>query len=196
MSVIDRLDVRRAQVIIEAMLVEVSRDATRDLGVNWIVDGSGDNFLVGLFNTPIGGVSLADVAGAVETPDDVAPPGGFTIGAARRKDSGTNFAAILRALAGDGDTNVVSMPSVITLDNEEAQIKVAQEVPFLTGQYATNLQTPGGQPNPFQTIERKEVGNILKITPQIRTRTPSCSRSSRKLRASRPRPPRCQARTW
>jgi general secretion pathway protein D len=56
---------------------------------------------------------------------------------------------------------------VITLDNEEAQIKVAQEVPFLTGQYATNLQTPGGQPNPFQTIERKEVGNILKITPQI-----------------------------
>jgi general secretion pathway protein D len=167
MSVVDRLDVRRAQVIIESMLVEVSKDATRDLGVNWIVDGSGDDFLVGLFNQPIGGVSLADVAGAIENPGEVAPPGGFTVGAGRRQDSGTNFAAILRALAADGDTNVMSMPSVITLDNEEAQIKVAQEVPFLTGQYATNLQTPGGQPNPFQTIERKEVGNILKITPQI-----------------------------
>jgi general secretion pathway protein D len=167
MSVVDRLDVRRAQVIIESMLVEVSKDATRDLGVNWIIDGSGDDFLVGLFNQPIGGVSLADVAGAIENPGEVAPPGGFTVGAGRRQDSGTNFAAILRALAADGDTNVMSMPSVITLDNEEAQIKVAQEVPFLTGQYATNLQTPGGQPNPFQTIERKEVGNILKITPQI-----------------------------
>ena len=167
MQVVDRLDIRRAQVMIEAMLVEVSQDATRDLGVNWIVDGSGDNFLVGLFNTPIGGVNLADAAGAVVNPDEVPPPGGFTVGAGRRQDSGTNFAAILRALAGDGDTNVVSMPSVITLDNEEAQIKVAQEVPFLTGQYSTNLQTPGGQPNPFQTIERKEVGNILKITPQI-----------------------------
>lgn len=167
MSVVDRLDVRRAQVIIESMLVEVSKDATRDLGVNWIVDGSGDDFLVGLFNQSIGGASLADVAGAIENPGEVAPPGGFTVGAGRRQDSGTNFAAILRALAADGDTNVMSMPSVITLDNEEAQIKVAQEVPFLTGQYATNLQTPGGQPNPFQTIERKEVGNILKITPQI-----------------------------
>ncbi|MEX2150757.1 MAG: type II secretion system secretin GspD [Steroidobacteraceae bacterium] len=167
MSVVDRLDVRRAQVIIESMLVEVSKDATRDLGVNWILDGSGDDFLVGLFNQSIGGVNLADVAGAIENPGEVPPPGGFTVGAGRRQDSGTNFAAILRALAADGDTNVMSMPSVITLDNEEAQIKVAQEVPFLTGQYATNLQTPGGQPNPFQTIERKEVGNILKITPQI-----------------------------
>jgi general secretion pathway protein D len=166
MSVIDRLDIRRAQVIIEAMLVEVSTDATRDLGVNWIVDGSGDNFLVGLFNTPIGGVNLADVAGAVENPGEVAPPGGFTVGAGRRQDSGTNFAAILRALAGDGDTNVVSMPSVITLDNEEAQIKVAQEVPFLTGSF-TNTGGTSGAVNPFQTIERKEVGNILKITPQI-----------------------------
>jgi len=167
MSVIDRLDVRRAQVIIEAMLVEVSSDATRDLGVNWIVDGSGDNFLVGLFNQPIAGVSLVDVLRGVDDPSTVTTaPGGFTVGAGRQQDSGTNFAAILRALAGDGNTNVVSMPSVIVLDNEEAQIKVAQEVPFLTGQY-TNTGSTGGAVNPFQTIERKEVGNILKITPQI-----------------------------
>ena len=169
MSVVDRLDIRRAQVIIEAMLVEVSTDATRDLGVNWVVDGSGDNFLVGLFNQPIGGVSLADVAAAVDDPSSItSAPGGLTIGGGRNQDTGTNFAAILRALSSDGDTNVVSMPSVITLDNEEAQIKVAQEVPFLTGSF-TNTGTGGGNGavNPFQTIERKEVGNILKITPQI-----------------------------
>lgn len=167
MSVVDRLDIRRAQVIIEAMLVEVSKDATRDLGVNWIVDGSGDNFLVGLFNQPIGGVSLGDIAAGIDDPSSVeAAPGGLTIGGARKQDTGTNFAAILRALAGDGDTNIVSMPSVITLDNEEAQIKVAQEVPFLTGQF-TNTGASGGSVNPFQTIQREEVGNILKITPQI-----------------------------
>ena len=167
MSVVDRLDVRRAQVIIEAMLVEVSNDASRDLGVNWIVDGSGDNFLVGLFNQPIAGVSLGDIAQGIQDPSSVtSAPGGLTIGGGRNQDSGTNFAAILRALASNGDTNVVSMPSVITLDNEEAQIKVAQEVPFLTGQF-TNTGGAGGAVNPFQTIERKEVGNILKITPQI-----------------------------
>jgi len=170
MSVVDRLDVRRAQVIIEALLVEVSTDAARDLGVNWIVDGSGDNFLVGLFNTPIAGVDIGDIAAAIDDPSSVtAAPGGLTIGGGRRQDSGTNFGAILRALASEGDTNIVSMPSVITLDNEEAQIKVAQEVPFLTGSYSNTGAGggTGGGVNPFQTIERKEVGNILKITPQI-----------------------------
>jgi general secretion pathway protein D len=166
MQVVDQLDVRRAQVIIEAMLVEVSNDASRDLGVNWLIDGSGDNLLVGLFNQPIAGTSIADIARGVQDPTTANPPGGLTIGGGRNQESGTNFAAILRALASNGDTNVVSMPSVITLDNEEAQIKVAQEVPFLTGQF-TNTGAAGGSVNPFQTIERKEVGNILKITPQI-----------------------------
>jgi general secretion pathway protein D len=167
MSVVDQLDRRRAQVIIEAMLVEVSTDASRDLGVNWIVDGSSDNFLVGLFNQPIAGTSIGDIARLIQDPSSAtSAPGGFTVGGGRNPESGTNFAAILRALASNGDTNVVSMPSVITLDNEEAQIKVAQEVPFLTGQF-TNTGAAGGAVNPFQTIERKEVGNILKITPQI-----------------------------
>ncbi|MBM2853887.1 MAG: hypothetical protein HW417_815, partial [Steroidobacteraceae bacterium] len=167
MQVVDRLDIRRAQVIIEAMLVEVSTDATRDLGVNWVVDGSGDNFLVGLFNQPIAGADIVNVLRAADDPSSVtSAPGGLTIGGGRRQDTGTNFAAILRALSGDGDTNLVSMPSVITLDNEEAQIKVAQEVPFLTGSF-TNTGSPPGTVNPFQTIQRQEVGNILKITPQI-----------------------------
>ncbi|HEY7754488.1 MAG TPA: type II secretion system secretin GspD [Steroidobacteraceae bacterium] len=168
MSVIDRLDIRKAQVLIEALLVEVSRDASRDLGINWFVDGTNDDFLIGLFNQPIAGVSLGDVAAAIDDPSSVtAAPGGLTLGGARIEDSGTNFGGILRALASDGDTNVVSMPSVIALDNEEAQIKVAQEVPFLTGQFTNTGTGGGGAVNPFQTIERKEVGNILKITPQI-----------------------------
>lgn len=168
MSVVDRLDIRKAQVLIEALLVEISQDASRDLGINWFIDGTNDNFLIGLFNQPIAGTGIADIARAIDNPgaDGVTAPGGLTLGGARIEDSGTNFGAILRALASDGDTNVISMPSVIALDNEEAQIKVAQEVPFLTGQY-TNTGSAGGAVNPFQTIERKEVGNILKITPQI-----------------------------
>jgi general secretion pathway protein D len=167
MQVVDQLDIRRAQVLVEALIVEVSADATADLGVNWLVDGSGDNFLVGMFNQPVGGVSLTDIAKAIDDPSSVtSAPSGLTLGGARVQDSGTNFAAILRALRGDGNTNIVSVPSIITLDNEEAQIKVAQEVPFVTGQF-TSTGAAQGQLNPFQTIQREEVGTILKITPQI-----------------------------
>lgn len=168
MRVVDQLDIRRKQVLIEAMLVEVSADASRDLGVNWVIDGSQSNFLVGLFNQPIGGVSLGDVAAGIQNPSSVtSAPNGLTVGIGRKEPTGTNFAAILRALQADGDTNVVSMPSVITLDNEEAKIEVAQEVPFITGSYATTTGGATNAVNPFQTIQRKEVGNILKITPQI-----------------------------
>jgi general secretion pathway protein D len=91
-----------------------------------------------------------------------------TLAVGRLKDTGTNFAAMLRALSTDGNTNIISTPSVITMDNEEAEIKVAQEVPFLTGQYSnTTSGGTGNTVNPFQTIQREEVGTILKITPQI-----------------------------
>lgn len=167
MQVVDRLDIRRAQVLVEALIVEVSADASADLGVNWFVDGTNDEFVIGLFNQPIGGVSLADIARGIDDPSSVtSAPGGLTVGGARIEDTGTNFGGILRALRGDGTTNIVSVPSVITMDNEEAQIKVAQEVPFVTGQF-TNTGAAQGQVNPFQTIQRQEVGTILKITPQI-----------------------------
>ncbi len=74
---------------------------------------------------------------------------------------------LLRALRNDGSSNILQTPSITTLDNEEAEIKVAQEVPFVTGQYTNTGGNNNGSVNPFQTIQREEVGNILKITPQI-----------------------------
>jgi general secretion pathway protein D len=81
---------------------------------------------------------------------------------------GTSWAALIRAIGGVGNTNIIATPSIVTLDNEEAEIKIAQEVPFITGSYTNQgVTTPGGNVNPFTTVSREEVGNILKITPQI-----------------------------
>jgi general secretion pathway protein D len=172
MSVVDRLDIRRPQVLVEAILVEVLGEDSADLGVNWILDGSRDNFLAGGFVSPVGGTSIAGLIAAAQNPDQITPssvPGGLTVGVARNQDSGTNFAAMLRAIRAEGNTNIISTPSTVTLDNQEAQIKVAQEVPFVTGQFTSTQggsQTPGVV-NPFQTIQRQDVGTILKLTPQI-----------------------------
>ena len=167
MTVIDKLDIRRAQVLLESILVEVSVDKTVDLGVNWAIDGSNDSNAVGGFIQPIAGTSIVDLARAINDPSTVtSAPTGLSVGIGRIMDSGTNFAAILRALRTDSDNNIIATPQIVTMDNQEAEIKVAQEVPFLTGQYAnTGSQVPGV--NPFQTIQREEVGNILKITPSI-----------------------------
>ena len=81
--------------------------------------------------------------------------------------TGVNFAAMLRAIRGDTNTNVVATPSAVTMDNQEAELKVAQEVPFVTGQYTNTNAVTGGTVNPFQTIQREEVGTILKVTPTI-----------------------------
>lgn len=173
MSVVDRLDIRRPQVLVEAIIVEVSGDKNADLGVNWLLDGSKDNIAAGGFNTPVGGTSIASLVAAAQNPTALtasAVPTGLTVGVARVKDTGTNFALMLRAIRGDANTNIISTPSTVTLDNQEAQIKVAQEVPFVTGQYSSTGTTQSGSSgvvNPFQTIQRQDVGTILKITPQI-----------------------------
>jgi general secretion pathway protein D len=91
---------------------------------------------------------------------------GLTLGIGSIADAGTSWAALLTALRGDGESNVVSTPSIVTLDNEEAEIRVGSEVPFLTGQF-TNTGASAGSVNPFQTIQREQVGTSLKITPQI-----------------------------
>jgi len=168
MSVIDKLDIRRAQVIVEAIIVEVSADKSAELGVNWLVDGSNSDDAVGGFIEPIGGISIVDLARAADNPANLtAVPRGTTVGVGRLGKTGINFAAVLRALRGDSTTNIIATPSIVTMDNQEAEIKVAQEVPFVTGQYTNAGGNTGNLLNPFQTIQRQEVGTILKITPQI-----------------------------
>lgn len=178
-DVIDRLDIRRLEVQVEAIIVEITGNKNIDLGVNWAVDASGSTIGVGAFNEQIGssGPSIASVAataaGGTAGLSAASVPTGFTYAVGRIAKTGTNFAAILHAIAGTANTNILSTPTVVTLDNQEAQIKVATEVPFVTGQYSstTTAQTTAtgttGIVNPFQTIQRQEVGTILKITPQI-----------------------------
>jgi general secretion pathway protein D len=169
MAIVDRLDIRRAQVLVEAILVEMSADKAMDLGVNWAVaDTDGGNDLpAGGFNSPVDGVGIGQVIQGVRDPDSITQfPTGLTLGVGQLVDNGISWAALIRALEGRGNTNIIATPSVVTLDNEEAEIKIAQEVPFITGQFTTDT-TGGGVDNPFQTVTREEVGNILKITPQI-----------------------------
>jgi general secretion pathway protein D len=173
MGVVDKLDIRRLQVLVEAILVDISEQKSAELGVNWAIANTDSDSTVpiGSFNQTVGGSSIGSIAAAIADPDNIDPaalPSGLTLGAGRFLDAGTNFALLLRALRGDSNTNILQTPSIITLDNEEAEIKVAQEVPFLTGSFTnTGVNNAQGQVNPFQTIQREEVGTILKITPQI-----------------------------
>ncbi len=169
MSVVDRLDIRRAQVHVEAIVVEVSADKSAELGVNWLINGAKSDKAAGGFVQPVGGVSIIDLARAVDNPASLTSvPLGTTVGVGRLgAASGVDFAAVIRALRGDATTNIIAQPSLTVLDNQEAQIKVTQEVPFVTGQFTNTGGNNNGSVNPFQTIQRQEVGTILKITPQI-----------------------------
>lgn len=172
MGVVDKLDIRRAQVAVEAIIVEVNSDKAVELGITWAVDGSDNDNAAGVTNFSSRGPGVAQIIGALAgnavDPSTVAGliPDGATVAVGRIQDNGTDFALLLRALADDGDTNIISTPSIITMDNEEAEIKVGQEVPFITGQF-TNTGASQGQVSPFQTVQRQEVGTSLKITPQI-----------------------------
>jgi general secretion pathway protein D len=173
MDIIDKLDIRRPQVLVEAIIAEVNVDKTAELGINWAAFSKGENIPAGSFVSPVGGTSLVDLAtAALQTPPAVSTSllQGTTIGIGRVAGTGVNFAAMLRAIRGDTNTNVVATPSAVTMDNQEAELKVAQEVPFVTGQFTNTVAaTTGtnGVVNPFQTIQRQEVGTILKVTPTI-----------------------------
>ncbi|BAU57925.1 general secretion pathway protein D [Halorhodospira halochloris] len=154
-SVVNRLDVRRAQVHVEAIIAEVSADRERELGVQWGALGERG---VGVINFGAAGEgSLSNIARAVE---EGTPPGvsGITAGAA---DRGGNLGAMLRVLASHSDTNILSTPSIMTMDNEEAEIVVGQNVPFVTGRAIEE----SGQA--FSSIQREDVGIQLRIVPQI-----------------------------
>ena len=171
MQIVDKLDIRRAQVLVEAIIVEVIADKTAELGVTWAVEGSGSNTPIGVTNFPGTGSNIIDLASAAGSGGTVDPSGligqGVTIGVGRLSDDGVSFAAILSALRGDADTNIISTPSIVTTDNEEATLNVGQEVPFVTGSFTNTGTGTGGQVNPFQTIQRQQVGVKLSITPQI-----------------------------
>ncbi len=169
-DIIDKLDIRRPQVLIEAIIAEVDVDKDAELGVNWAAFSDGNTIPAGSFVSPVGGTSIVDLAGAVQNPSTVTTTmlQGTTVAVGRIMGSGVNFAAMIRAIRGDTNTNVVATPSAVTMDNQEAELKVAQEVPFVTGQYTnSNANTGTGSVNPFQTIQREEVGTILKVTPTI-----------------------------
>jgi general secretion pathway protein D len=170
MQIVDKLDIRRAQVLVEAIIVEVIADKTSELGVTWALQGEGTNTPIGATNFPDFGPGVVQVAGAAGSGGQVDPTAligeGITFGLGRISDSGVSFASIIRALNGDADTNIISTPSIVTTDNEEATLNVGQEVPFVTGSYS-NTGSVGGAVNPFQTINREQIGVKLTITPQI-----------------------------
>jgi general secretion pathway protein D len=163
-AVIDKLDIRRAMVQVQAIIVEVTADKTADLGVNWVLDGSNSKFAVGGFIEPVGGASAVDLYNASQgTTTDLSKLAGTNFGIGRLSATGVNFGAILRALQGDARTNIISKPDITMRDNEEAKLEVGQEVPFITGQYTGSTGTTSA----FQTVQRQQVGTILKVTPQI-----------------------------
>jgi general secretion pathway protein D len=170
MQIVDRLDIRRAQVLVEAIIVEVIADKTAELGITWALGGTGANSPIGATNFPDFGAGVVQLGAAAGSGGDIDPTGligeGITMGLGRISDTGLSFAAILRALEGNADTNIISTPSIVTTDNEEATLNVGQEVPFVTGSY-TNTGGAAGAVNPFQTIQREQIGVKLKIKPQI-----------------------------
>ena len=171
MQIVDKLDIRRAQVLVEAIIVEVIADKTSELGVTWAVEGAGSNTPIGATNFPDFGPGVVQIGGAAGSGGQIDPSGligeGVTFGLGRISDSGVSFATIIRALNGDADTNIISTPSIVTTDNEEATLNVGQEVPFVTGSFSNTGTGTGGAVNPFQTIQRQQVGVKLSITPQI-----------------------------
>ncbi|MGE3479819.1 MAG: type II secretion system secretin GspD [Gammaproteobacteria bacterium] len=166
-GVIKQLDIRRAQVMVEGIIAEVSTDRNNELGVQWIADGTpGGNGPVGVTNFSNSG-SISDIATAIATSGIPSFGNGLTLGVGRFNSDDINFAAILQALKSDGSTNILSTPSLVTLDNEEAEIIVGQEVPFVTGSFTSTGTGTGNVTNPFQTISRENVGITLKVKPQI-----------------------------
>ena len=159
-SVIKQLDIRRAQVLIEAILVEVSESKQIELGVEWGAIGPNGAGLINFTGT------IPNIVGNIGNPAEQAKNIGTGITAAvgNTNGDGTGWAGLIKALSSDTGSNILATPSLLTLDNEEAEIVVGKEVPFQTGSYTS---TSNSATDPFSTIERKNVGLSLKVKPQI-----------------------------
>ena len=157
MAVITQIDVRRAQVLVEGIIAEVSSSKSDELGVQWKTS---------LPNTGVLGATnfAGKGSGAIDSPFSATDAGQFLGGLTLGYFAGGDLRTLVRVLSGDNATNVLSTPSLMTLDNAEAEIVVGQNVPFVTGQFTNNATTPD---NPFQTIQRQDVGIKLRVKPQI-----------------------------
>jgi len=168
-DVVAQLDIQRSQVLVEAIIAEVSASKSSELGVDWAVFNQERIASAGILNpnsldalrtaaTSTGSSSLAGLSLIGQ---------GINIAGGLINDNGTSFAILLKALKGDSDSNILSTPTLLTMDNEEAKFSVGKEVPFLTGSFSSTGSSSNGAVNPFQTIERKDVGLTLGVTPQI-----------------------------
>ena len=171
-GVIDQLDVRRAQVYIEALVVEMNSQKASEFGVQWLgLSGSDTSkYRVGgaqAFNGTNGSIidlaaaARAGLGGGTTTPPRLS---GLTLGIFKMINGDLGLGAVASALENDGAANILSTPNMITLDNELATIKVGQNIPIITGSFTTGTN---GANNPFQTVDRKDIGLLMKVRPQI-----------------------------
>lgn len=169
-AVIDKLDARRAQIYVEALIAEVSTDKSGEFGIQWMapLGSSKDNkALVAGTSFSTGGSNIINLNAKSNLPSN-----GFNLGFLQKLTIGgeevVGLTALARALETDTNANILSTPNLLTLDNEEAKIVIGKNVPFVTGSYAqSGASTPGTTVTPFQTVERKDVGLTLKVKPQV-----------------------------
>ena len=159
LAVINQLDIRRAQVLVEAIIADLSADNSSQLGVNFAVYGEDGNRPAAYTN--LGGATQ-DVAALALSEGTSGLANGLSLALGRFGSGGVDFGVLLSAIASDSDNNILSTPTLVTMDNQEAEIIVGQNVPFVTG-----TQLSSANDNPFQTIERQDIGIRLKVTPQI-----------------------------
>ncbi len=171
-AVIDQLDGRRAQVLVEGIIVQVNADKVAQFGIQWQnVLGSATSSVIGFLGTNFTVPGSPNIIGLATQPGlaqgTITPPGnGLNIGAVRNFGGRFILSAIANFLESSGDGNVLSTPNLLTLDNEEAKIVIGENVPFVTGQF-TNTGASNGSVNPFTTVDRKDVGLTLRVKPQI-----------------------------
>ena len=167
-AVIDKLDARRAQVYVESLIAEVNVDKAAEFGIQWQgpIGGKGDS-LIGLLGTNFGSGGNNILQLSTQKLGTAVPGRGVNLGVAARSNGVYFLGFLARFLEESGAGNILSTPNLLTLDNEEAKIVIGKNVPFVTGQFTNTGGGSGGSINPFQTIERKDVGLTLRVKPQI-----------------------------
>ena len=167
-AVIDQLDVRRAQVYIESLIVEVNSDNAAAFGVQWagLTGTDTSKYRVGGVQN-FAGAGASNLVALAAAGGKAAPAAGLTIGLFKMINGDLGLGAVASALETSGGGNILSTPNMLTLDNELSIIKVGQNVPIISGQFTTNSGGAGAGQNPFQTIDRRDVGLMLRVRPQI-----------------------------